>query len=124
MTITEAITRADELKPGNDFDEGTKIRWLSELDHKIYEEIVKTHEGDGEIEFSGYGEDTAGDVVLLAADAYAELYPTWLCAKIDLHNSEIAKYNNSITEFNALWQAFERWYNRTHMPKTAKIRYY
>ena len=123
MKLAEAITRADEVKP-NDFPESDKRRWLSELDHKIYEEIIKTHEGGEDVEFSGYDEDTPGDAVLLAADAYAEIYPAWLMAKIDLHNAEIAKYNNSIIEFNALYQAFERWYNRTHMPKSARIRYY
>lgn len=123
MTINEAITRADAMKT-NDYDEADKARWLSELDHKIYEEVVKTHEGGEDVTFSGYDADTPGDTVLLAADAYAEIYPAWLCAKIDLNNAEIAKYNNSITEFNALYQGFERWYNRTHMPKGAAIRYY
>lgn len=124
MLLSEAITRADELRPGNEFPESDKRRWLSELDHKIYEEIIRTHEGGEDAAYSGYDEDTPGDVCLLAPEAYAEIYPAWLIAKVDLHNSEIAKYNNSITEFNALYQAFERWYNRTHMPKGASIRYF
>ena len=124
MTVIQAITRADGLK-SNDFEQIEKIGWLSELDHKIYEEIIKTHEGDGGVFFVPYGAETNADTtVLLAADAYAELYVMWLIAKIDLHNAEIGRYNNDILEFNALYQAYERWYNRTHAPKTAKIRFY
>jgi len=123
VNINEAITRADALK-GNDFDRSDKVAWLSELDHKIYEEIVKTHEGGEDVVFEGYTAESPADTELLADRAYAELYPAWLCAQIDLHNSEIAKYNNSITQFNALFQAFSRWYNRTHMPKSTYFTYF
>lgn len=124
MTIIEAITSADELK-SNDYEQIDKVRWLSELDHKIYEEVVKTHEGAAVEEFSGYNEQTPVDTtVLLAAEAYAELYVLWLMAKIDLHNSEIGKYNNSVVEFNTVYSAFERWYNRNHRPKNTAMRYW
>lgn len=124
MKIIEAISRTDELKT-NDYEQSEKVRWLAELDNKIYEEIIKTHEGGCDVTYTPYTADTALDTTeLLADDAYAEMYIAWLSAKIDLNNAEIGKYNNQITEFNALYSAFWRWYNRTHAPKNTAIRYY
>ena len=44
MTIIEAITRADSLKP-NTYTPCDKIKWLSTLDGIIKENIIETHEG-------------------------------------------------------------------------------
>ena len=42
MTAGEAIHRVDELEP-NQFSDAQKLRWLSNHDGQIYEELVKTH---------------------------------------------------------------------------------
>lgn len=40
MTINEAIKLTDALYPGNRFDNEMKTLWLSEIDGKIFEEII------------------------------------------------------------------------------------
>ena len=42
MTIKEAITRTDELMP-NTYSEKQKLRWLSNLESKIIQNIWQTH---------------------------------------------------------------------------------
>ena len=43
MTIQDAISLADTMKP-NPIDDEMKIRWLSELDGMIVKEMILTHE--------------------------------------------------------------------------------
>lgn len=113
MTIGEAIQRSDALHP-NGFDQATKIGWLSDLDGRIYEEIIKTHEGGAEA-FSGY---TAADpsTRLLAPEPFSALYIPYLIMQVDYYNAEITRYNNSSVVYNLAYQDFANWYNRTHMP--------
>jgi len=123
MTINDAINRVDSLKP-NDFGISDKVKWLSEIERRIYDEIILTHEGADDVTFAAFNDDTPLDTVLLCPDDYAVLYVHFLEAQIDFYNAEIAKYNNSIETFNTVYSLFERWYNRTHMPKGARMRYF
>lgn len=43
MTIQELLDRVDLMKP-NHFSEEQKIRWLSELEGRVVNEIIMTHE--------------------------------------------------------------------------------
>ena len=115
MTIMEALEQTARLKP-HQYDTDVLIRWLSELDEKIYEEIWKTHEGELP-EFSGYGEETPGETALLVAGRYADMYIKYLESQIDYQNEEYDRYNNSAAAFNALYMEYWAWYTRTHMPK-------
>ena len=125
MTIHDAIAEVDSLKP-NMFGEKDKIRWLSRLDARIYEEIILTHrynEGEEEVSFAGYGEDD-GEKELLVGQPHDELYLRWLEAQIDYHNMEYDSFNNSNAVFDAVFSSFRNAYNQSHMPKgTMKIYY-
>lgn len=122
MKIIEAINRIDALKP-NTFAEREKVFWLSLIDETIKREIIDTHEGAEAVAFEGYDEDTDTDTELLVPSPYAELYLYWLESKIDYYNSEMVKFNNSITMFNHMYEAYERFYNRDHMPVQRKRRF-
>ena len=123
MTIIEAIEQVDLLKPNN-YTQEDKIAWLSMLDGVIKTEIIDTHEGAEDVAFNGYGVDISRDTVLLAPAPYDDVYVKWLEAQIDYANGELAKFNNSITMYNTAYAAFERYYNRTHMPLGTGFRYF
>ena len=123
MTIIEAIKRVDELKP-NSYTQIEKIRWLSKLDGTIKKNIIDTHEDGEDITFTGYNEDTATDTELLVKAPYDEVYLYWLESRIDYHNGEYGRYNNTVTTYNAAYSAFERFYNRAHMPKGNKFNFF
>lgn len=116
MTIMGAINHIDSIKP-NGYSQTDKIRWLSTLDGLVKVEIIDTHEGGEDVTFKGYDENTALTQELLIPHPYDEVYIRWLEAQIDYANGEYGKYNNSITMHNAAYSAFERYYNKTHMPK-------
>ena len=119
MTIKEAIETTDVMKP-NMYTLYDKIKWLSDLDMQIKTEIIEVHESDAAA-FTGYTPGTDVDTKLLVSSPFDEIYLRWLEARIDYANAEYAKYNNSITAYNAAFSAYERYYNRTHMPKGQKI---
>lgn len=121
MKIIEAIDRVDDLKP-NDYSQEEKVIWLSNLDWMVKTEIIDTHEGAEDVTFDGYEINAPIDTEMLIPKPYEELYIHWLESRIDYANGEYAKYNNSITMFNNLYAAFTRYYNRTHTPKTEKIK--
>jgi hypothetical protein len=115
MTILEAIARVDAVKP-NVCQQSEKIKWLSELDGIVKNEIIDTHEGGEGVTFSGYTEDTNLNTVLLVPAPYDEVYIRFLEMRIDYANNEYGKYNNSMMMYNSAYNAFEKHYNRDHMP--------
>ena len=126
MTIREAITEADALKP-NMYQDPDKIRWLSRLDGRIQQEIIATHElneGEEPPEFDGYTVETSGDTELLVPAPYDEMYIRWMEAQIDYANREFDSFNASNAMFESVFGAFRNAYNRTHMPKGARRVYY
>lgn len=123
MTITEAITRLDSLKP-NGYSQTDKIGWLSIVDGMIMNNIINTHEGGDEVSFNGYDDDTPPDTELIVKAPYDELYISWLSSKVDFHNGEFTRYNNNIIRYNDTLTAYANHYNRTHMPKGKTIKYF
>lgn len=123
MTLIEAITQIDALKP-NGYSKLDKIRWLSELDWSIKTNIIDTHEGAEEVTFKGYNDSTSDSTVLLVTEPYDHIYLRWLELKIDYHNGELDRYNNSTVAFNEAYSAFRNYYNRMHMPLTHKIKFF
>lgn len=123
MTIIEVINRIDVLKP-NSYSQPEKIKWLSTLDGIVKAEIIDTHEGGEGITFEGYTEDSDLTTKLLIPAPYDNIYIFWLESQIDYWNKEMGKYNNSIAMYNAAYSAFEKYYNRTHMPKGKKFKFF
>ena len=123
MTIMEAIHRFDVVKP-NGYTQAEKIKWLSTLDGIIKAEIIDTHEGNESVSFGGYTEETNLSTNLLVPAPYDEIYLFWLESKVDYWNGETSKYNNSIEMYNSAYSTFENYYNRTHMPKGKKFKFF
>ena len=121
MTIIEAVNGIDSFKT-NTYSREDKIQWLSKLDMTVKLEIIDTHEGGDDIEFSGYTSATPVDTVMLIPSPHEDVYLRWLEAQIDYANGEFGKFNNAITMSNAAYAAFANYYNRTHMPKGQKLR--
>ena len=123
MTIIEAINRIDLLKPNN-YTQADKIAWLSTLDGIIKKEIIDTHEGAESVIFNGYDVDTSLDTVMLVPAPYDNVYLKWLEAQIDYANADTKRYANSMIMYNTAYSAFERYYNRTNMPKGKTFKYF
>ena len=123
MRIIDAIGRIDRLKP-NAYGIQDKIWWLATLDGRIKTEIIDTHEGGENIVYNAYKDDTDPNTELLVAPPYDTLYIYWLEAQIDYANGEYNKYSNSMAMFNEALGAYEKYYNRIHMPKGKKFKFF
>lgn len=125
MTLIEAINAIDALKPNN-YTQSEKRRWLSSLDCAVFSEIITAHEGAETLSFSGYDDETPPETVLIAGKEPfgAELYVRYLENQIDYYNGETEKYNNSLLALQAAYTAFARHYNRTHLPKGRKRKFW
>ena len=93
MTIIEAITHVDTVKP-NSYGQTEKIKWLSDIDGMIKAEVIDTHEGGEDISFSGYTDETDLNTKLLAPAPYDKLYTHYLEMQIDYANNEYGKYKS------------------------------
>ena len=114
MTIMGAINHLNTVKP-NGLTQTEKIKWLSTLDGIVKAEIIDTHEGGESVTFEGYTESSLMQE-LLVPHPYDDMYIKWLEAQIDYANGEYGKYNNSITLYNTAFDAYAKYYNRTHKP--------
>ena len=123
MTIAEAISKVDALKP-NTYTPEDKIGWLSTLDSRVKTQIIDTHEGCCKPPFYGYDSVLDQETELLVPAPYDEMYLRWLEAQIDYTNGEYGKYNNAIVMFNTSWKEYQNYYNRTHMPKGKNIKFF
>lgn len=112
MKIRECIDEFDRLNP-NQYEEETKVKWLSNLDQRIYNDIILTHENSEEIEFKPYTSDNMMKELLVPAP-YDELYVAYLQMKVDETDKETVRYNNSLTLYNAYYDSFAGYWNRTH----------
>ena len=122
MTIIEAITHVDTVKP-NSYGQTEKIKWLSDIDGIIKSEIIDAHEGGENISFAGYTDETDLTTELLVPYPYDNIYIRYLELQIDYANNEYGKYNNSMVMYNAAYSAFQQYYNRNHRPLTKGNRF-
>ena len=123
MKIIEAINRIDALKH-NTYSPVDKVEWLSRVDWMVKRHIIDTHEGAEDVSFTGYDDHTDRQTELLVPAPYDELYLRWMEAMIDYHNGEYGKYNNAVEMFNTAYESYQCYYNRTHMPKGKKFKYF
>lgn len=118
MTIGEAIAAADQIST-NLIAQNTKKQWLSELDGRIYNEIIDPYGKNKE--FKGYTSSSASTTKLLVPYPYDSIYVIYLEQEIALRNAEIARYNNARTVFNERLEAYRRWYIRMNRQDTPNI---
>ena len=116
MTINEAISAADGLR-NNQIAEEIKRAMLSELDGRIYREVIDPCGSD----FGGYTAETDGEAKLIVPYPYDGLYVTYLEMEIARMGAEMPRYNNAAIVFNEKYSAFKRWYNRTHPRSSVRI---
>lgn len=121
MKIIDAINRIDSLKH-NTYSQSDKVAWLSRLDSMVKKHIIDTHEG--ETDFVGYDDGTDLQTELLVPAPYDEVYLQWMVAQIDYYNGEYDRYNNAIEMFHTAYDSYKNYYNRTHMPKGKKFKYF
>ncbi len=120
MTIQNVIARVDELEP-NQYSEQMKMDWLTELDGKIWEEVIRTHEDPPRESFEPYSSATSE--LLVGFPYAADLYCWFLQARIAAENAEAAKYMQMGAMYNDALQNWTDWYNRTHRPKSGGSRF-
>lgn len=120
MTISEAMARLDHARPGNLLGDEEKLQLLSELDMKVWLEVLKprlrpgAEEDPDYEEFTGYTPDVDPQEELLIADPYSRCYRFWMESQLDYEQGEVARYNNSSAAFNAEFQEYVNWINRNH----------
>lgn len=123
MKIIEVIEQIDSLKH-NTYCNADKIAWLSRLDAMVKRLIIDTHECGEEITFKGYNSNTDLETELLVPAPFDEIYLRWLEAQIDYANGEYGKYNNSILMYQTAYDGYANYYNRNHMPKGNKYKFF
>lgn len=112
MTISEILAEVDEIKP-NTYDDNIKIKWLSELDGKVFNELVMTHEHEDGAAFTGYTEADM-EKELLIPFPYTDTYRNWLFAMIDYSNGETDRFGNSMLMFNNSYSTYSKHFCSTN----------
>ena len=111
MTLTEAISAADAVKP-NAFDAATKSRWLSDVEGDVQLRVLLTDPD----ELTRYVWPDDADTALLAAPPHDRLYVAYLLAMIDFSNGDLDRYQASAAMFNGAFRDYMRWYAQTYRP--------
>ena len=120
MKLLEAITQLQDQKP-NQYDDQTLCNWLYELDGKLYEEILKWHEGEWQRP-KPYDLIQDAEKELLVPAPYDQLYVKYLFAQVDFANADYARYNNSMVMYNTALSEFTNWINREYLPIQQRVK--
>ena len=116
MTIQEALDTTNEMKPNMMSDE-LKLRYLTEIEQLIWEEIVMKHEHPDTMNTKpAYKQNTDHQTELIVPDPYSMLYVYWLMSKIDVQNQEDARYNVDRAHFDNAYDTMSDWWTRNHLP--------
>lgn len=117
MTVKDIITDTDVLKT-NQYNDDQKRAWLSDLDKRIYNDLIVTradfNEEEDEVVFPY--EDTDHELILDSRDMY--IY--YLMAQIDFFNAEYTRYNNEMAAFNAAYADAAYRFNRQNVAKATR----
>lgn len=114
MTIAEAISICNEMKPGNTFSDELKTRWLNEVEGQI---AVKIHLAPvGVMETIAFSWPDDKDMELAIPLPYDRLYWLYLCAMVDFGNADFEKYRNSHEMYNDVLKDYRLWYITTQEP--------
>ncbi len=119
MTIADAILEIGRIKP-HQFADETLIRWLSDLDGRVAQDILRGSEAEPAAGVLPY--KTADRLtVLLIPFPHEDVYIKWLMAQIDYANADFERYNNSMTMFQSQYQAFADAFTRETAKKPVYI---
>ena len=121
MKISEAIEYFDALCV-NRVDPAVKVKWLSECDTRLNNEVLLTHEGCGRKCFHGYAPDADLDTELLVGEPYTDIYYHWLRMKNADLNQELEIYNEATQKYYEYMNGWADWVNRNRMPKATYLR--
>lgn len=116
MTLNEAITVLDKLKP-NAFSDEDKCRWIYELDGKVNAEVFQN-----KLEILKYNILEHGDKDLLIEEPYDDLYFIFMMSKMDFLNGEYARYSNDAIVFNSDYKDYMKHIVRNAEVKPKKIK--
>ena len=118
MTTAKAISAFDALRH-NDIPDSTKRRWITELDKRVFSELIKDFAPPEKRMYAEYSDGAE----LLAPEGYCDIYVLYLVMKYDELNGETARFNNSASLFNKAWYEMANFVSRTSLkPDSAKIK--
>ena len=123
MTIRD-IMESVKQKRNLTLSDAHCVRCLSELDSKIYEDIILRHAGkeqymlraaDGSVSDRPfpYKSDASR---LIAPERFFGMYEAYLMCEADYALDEIGRYRNDLLLFERAYNGFAAWYNETHLP--------
>ncbi len=102
MTIADALASIRHLKP-NHYDDAMLVRWLSELDGKVWQEILLT--SGAPMPALPY-DPAKASCPLLIGFPHEDVYLKYLGMMIDFHNGEYDSFNNGMLMFRTQYQTF------------------
>lgn len=117
MTIIEAISQTDSLKP-NTYSVKQKILWLSQLESMVKRLVIDTHEEGERLPFHGFTEHTDTQTVLFMPAPFDAAYRYWLEAQIHYANEDMDMYNSAIVMFHTVFGEYKADYKRNHAGKS------
>lgn len=131
MTLAELIAYVDQIRP-NAFDKEVETGWVSEIEHKIYDQVVsravnkdaetlEEYLDPPEIPHGPYNYEEDSDRTLLVEDAHKAVYVTYLLAQMDYANMELERYNADAAMHQAAWDEYASEYRRNHMPRAHEL---
>lgn len=112
MQVNTIIAEVRECARGASYTDEQLIKWLRELDGRIYNETLKRYEDAPE-----YTPIEDCESSLLISEEYADVYRYFLLSRIYLTVGDHDRYNAYAELFATALDSFRCGYIKHHMPK-------
>lgn len=112
MKIIEILNETKKIRPECALDNTEGLRLINELDKKIYDGIISTHE----MEDVTYKHESVNEEAIVP-DEHIGLYILYIFTHFDLIRAETKRYQNDMTAYNLAYSNYYDYINRTYMPK-------
>ena len=76
MLLAELIATIDEIKP-NQYTKEQKVRWLSEIEGIVVDDVLNNYEGN-DIEFTSYEYENDMEKELLVPERFSDIYINYI----------------------------------------------
>lgn len=124
MKLNDAIATVKQFNKCK-FDNDWLITLISDLDERIYREVLSHYHPIFKPPFVRYDSpDSDSDRELLVKGTYAKVYQHYCDSEIYRVNGEADKSNSSAILFNNAYKEFCDHYNRTHKHIRQPVIYY
>ena len=116
MTPLDVYSKLDAMRPNLPVNSETVIEWIERTEIRVRREIYS------ESSELIVGADVGGNTELSVPEPYSDIYLLYALAMSEFYAGDYNEYNNTITKYAELFDAYAAYYIRNNKSKESAVK--